>query len=178
RDPIDASYNKLTTNTSGTFSKVSTSLTGNISLTDLISTKGIFNAQIAMGKKNLDGSQFITIGGAYGVRAYPSTQESGSNGYIYTQELSYALPQVIERYSHSISAFYDIGRAFMANAIASNGTAIPFNAQILQDVGIGYQASYNNFFGKIQIAQVIGGVKVAGVPYYNTKALFQVGWVW
>ncbi|MEY4503813.1 MAG: hypothetical protein RL154_105, partial [Pseudomonadota bacterium] len=54
----------------------------------------------------------------------------------------------------------------------------PFNAQILQDVGLGYSASYDNFFGKIQIAQVVGDVKVVGVPYYTTNGLFQVGLVW
>ena len=177
KDSADAGYNEATINTQGTFSKLSASLNANVDLIEALTFKNTLNAQFAMAKKNLDGSQDITIGGAYAVRAYPSTQESGDSGYVYTAELSYALPSLGSSYHHSISTFYDVGRSFMANTNSSLGT-IPFNAQILQDAGIGYQASYKDFFGKVQIAQVVGGVQVAGVPFYTTKGLFQVGWMW
>lgn len=178
KDSLDATADKATVNTQGTFSKVSASLTGNIALTEALSLKNTFNAQFALGHKNLDGSQDITIGGAYAVKAYPSTQESGDSGYINTIELGYTLPTIYTKYNHNISVFYDIGRSFMTNTQMSTGQAIPFNAQILQDAGVGYSASYDNFFAKFWLAQVVGGIKVAGVPYYTTKALWQVGLVW
>ncbi len=176
KDSNDAGLDMATTQTSGTFSKISTSTTAAIALTDALSFKNVFNAQYALAKKNLDGSQAITIGGAYAVRAFPTTQESSSNGYVYTAELGYQLP-AIQNYTHNLSAFYDVGRAYMSNNNSPSGY-IPFNAQILQDVGIGYSMYYKGLFAKVQLAQVVGGVKVQGVQYYTTKALFQVGLSW
>jgi hemolysin activation/secretion protein len=178
RDPIDAGYDKASINTQGTFSKISTSLTGSVELIESLTLKNTFNAQFALQHKNLDGSQDITIGGAYAVKVYPSTQQSGDSGYINTIELGYTLPTIYTKYNHSVSVFYDIGRSFMTNTQTPSGQTIPFNAQILQDIGLGYSASYDNFFGKVWLAQAVGGIKVAGVPYYTTKGLFQVGWVW
>ena len=173
KDPIDAGYNSATINTQGAFNKLTATLNSNNSITDELSFKNTINAQFAMNKKNLDGSQDLTIGGAYAVRAFPSTQESADSGYIYTAELSYALPMIGSKYSHNVGTFYDIGRGFNANA-----SVVPFNSQVLQDVGVGYSLTYDNLFAKLQLAEVVGGVKVQGVAYYNTKGLFQVGWVW
>ncbi len=177
KDPNDATLDSQTTRTAGFFNKLSASLSLATGLSEQVTLKNSFNAQFALGHKNLDGSQDITIGGAYAVRAYPSTQQSGDSGYIYTTELSYALPSAAP-YSHSAFLFYDVGRSFMTNTQTVSGQTIPFNAQILQDTGIGYNCGYKNFFGKFQLAQVVGGVQVAGVPYYTTKGLFQVGMVW
>jgi hemolysin activation/secretion protein len=173
KDPVDAGYNSATINTQGRFNKLTATLNSNNSLTDELSFKNTLNAQFAMNKKNLDGSQDLTIGGAYAVRAFPSTQESVDSGYIYTAELSYALPMIGSKYSHNVGLFYDIGRGFNANT-----SVVPFNSQALQDVGVGYSLTYDNLFAKLQLAEVVGGVKVQGVQYYSTKGLFQVGWVW
>lgn len=173
KDGDDATLDEATVNTAGTFGKISSSTSVTLVLTDSLSLKNVFNAQYALAKKNLDGSQAITIGGAYAVRAFPTTQESSSNGYIYTVELDYQLP-TLGGYTHGISVFYDVGRAYMSNNNSPSGY-IPFDSQILQDVGIGYNMFYKGFFAKVQLAQVVGGVQVQGVQYYTTKALFQVG---
>lgn len=177
KDPNDATLDSQTIRTAGFFNKASASLSLATGLSEQLTLKNSFNAQFALGHKNLDGSQDITIGGAYAVRAYPSTQQSGDSGYIYTAELGYTLPSAAP-YSHSAFLFYDVGRSFMTNTQTISGQVIPFNAQILQDAGVGYNCGYKNFFGKFQLAQVVGGVQVAGVPFYTTKALFQVGVVW
>ncbi|MEY4505020.1 MAG: hypothetical protein RL154_1317, partial [Pseudomonadota bacterium] len=175
-DSADASMDAQTTNTQGTFSKIGYSGSLVTALSSEFSLKNSFNAQFALAKKNLDPSQDITIGGAYAAKAFPTTQESGDSGYIYTAELGYTLPSFSE-YSHNISAFYDVGRSFMTNPNSPMGY-IPFNSQILQDIGLGYSVNHKSVFAKVQVAQVVGGVKVQGVAYYTTKGLFQVGWMW
>jgi hemolysin activation/secretion protein len=51
--------------------------------------------------KNLDSSEKFFLGGAYGVRAYPTGEAAGDNGYLATAELRYtfsiaAVPGVLQ----------------------------------------------------------------------------------
>ncbi len=48
------------------------------------------NGQLA--SKNLDSSEKMSLGGAYGVRAYPKGEASGDSGYLATAELRWTLP--------------------------------------------------------------------------------------
>jgi hemolysin activation/secretion protein len=171
-DASSADIDAAGSNTKGGFSKLDCSTTVSSMLTSSITLKNVLNAQFAMSHKNLDSSQYITIGGSSGVRAFPTTQESASSGYIYTVELDYALPN-INKYSQSTYLFYDAGRAFNADT-----TIVASTSTLLQDIGLGYRASLNKFFAKLELAHVVGGIQVSGVPYYNTKGLFQVGVEW
>jgi len=54
--------------------------------------------------KNIDSSETISLGGAYGVRAYPSLEASGDEGYIITAEVRYKLND-----DWSLKGFYDLG---------------------------------------------------------------------
>lgn len=158
--------------TQGSFSKIDSSITLSSLVGNEVSLKQVFNSQYALKNKNLDPSMYITIGGANGVRAFPVTQESGSSGYIYTAELSQTLP-IIGTYSHTAYMFYDAGRAFNPDT-----SVVPFTSSILQDVGVGYKINDNMLFAKFELARVVGGTEVSGVPSYLGKGLFQVGIVW
>ncbi len=48
----------------------------------------------------------------------------------------------------------------------------------LCDLGVGYQASYKQFFTKAQIARVIGGEKVESESERSTRLLLQIGYIY
>ncbi len=56
-----------------------------------------------------------------------------------------------------------------------NGTS---ESRQLSDIGLGYQTSYKQFFGKAQIARVMGGEKVESESERSTKLLLQLGFVY
>lgn len=55
--------------------------------------------------ENLDSSEKFYLGGAYGVRAYPSSEGGGAKGNLLNLELRWRLP-----WGLSTSSFYDYGR--------------------------------------------------------------------
>ncbi len=62
-------------------------------------------------QKNLDSSEKFSLGGPYGVRAYPVAQASGDEGVVANVELRYLLPQTILPGEWMLSGFVDAGRA-------------------------------------------------------------------
>ncbi|WP_223294384.1 ShlB/FhaC/HecB family hemolysin secretion/activation protein [Arcobacter nitrofigilis] len=157
-------------NTNGNYSKVNLDLSHSINFTSKISLDTSLNLQYALAHKNLDGSEDLSIGGAYGVKLYPTSEVSAENGYIFNIEGKYRLPD-INALSSSVGIFYDRGRAFMAN------NNVGFEAKSLQDVGVGYYASYKDFFGQVQVAWNANSAPVTSEPNRNSRVLFQGGWV-
>ncbi len=157
-------------NTNGNYSKVNLDLSHSINFTSKISLDTSLNLQYALAHKNLDGSEDLSIGGAYGVKLYPTSEVSAENGYIFNIEGKYRLPD-INSLSNSVGIFYDRGRAFMAN------NNVGFEAKSLQDVGVGYYASYKDFFGQVQVAWNANSAPVTSEPNRNSRVLFQGGWV-
>jgi hypothetical protein len=56
-----------------------------------------------------------------------------------------------------------------------NGT---LQSRQLSDIGIGYQASYKDFFAKAQVARIIGGEKSTTEDEDSTRVLVQIGFVY
>lgn len=157
--------------TDGGYSKVVATLEKSLAFDETYSMTGSLRFQKALGNKNLDGSEDFSLGGAYGVRAFPDGELSVENGYIVGLEFFYALP-AYESISSKASFFVDSGYAKMEN---STGATEPRH---LSDIGLGYQASYKEFFAKAQLARVIGGADVETEPNYQNKFLLQLGWVY
>ena len=157
--------------TDGGYSKVVATLEKSLAFDETYSMTGSLRFQKALGGKNLDGSEDFSLGGAYGVRAFPDGELSAENGYIAGLELFYALPSY-ESITSKASIFADSGYAKMEN---STGATEP---RQLSDMGLGYQASYKEFFAKAQLARVIGGSDVKSEPNYQNKFLLQLGWVY
>jgi hemolysin activation/secretion protein len=89
--------------THGDYSKLSLSLSRLQTLTSDLSFFAAATHQAA--NKNLDSSEKIYLGGANGVRAYPSSEAGGSEGHTFTAELRQRLgPQWL------LTGFYDYGR--------------------------------------------------------------------
>jgi hemolysin activation/secretion protein len=158
-------------NTNGRYSKTNIELSNATELTRALRFENTLQLQYAFGGKNLDGSEDISIGGPYGVKFYPDSEESADNGYIFSSELIYALPPILGGWYNSFGLFYDVGRAYMSD------NTVGYEARTLQDAGVSYYGSYGGFFINAYIAKKVGGAEVLSEDSYNTKALVQGGWV-
>ncbi len=84
-------------------------------------------------------------------------------------ELFYELPY-FKGLNSNISAFYDIGRAYMSKNITNE------KARTLQSYGVGYHGSYKDLFLNAYLARGIDH-DVESQSKYNSRLLVQAGWV-
>ena len=168
KNAVDKADDKKGANTNGNFSKINIDLENNTMLTDTINWKNKLQLQYALGNKNLDGSEDLSLGGINGVKLYPSGEESAENGYIYTTEATYTLPSYVEINS-KIGLFYDIGKVKMSKDITNE------KSRTLQDIGLSYYASYKDFFLNTYLAHKVGAARVTSNNDYDTRFMFQSG---
>ncbi|RYA22328.1 ShlB/FhaC/HecB family hemolysin secretion/activation protein [Malaciobacter halophilus] len=168
-DKEDRQADENGANTNGTFTKLNLELGQDFELTPKIRWENSFQAQYALGDKNLDGSQDLSLGGIYGVKYYPDGEESAENGFIFNTELFYTLPNYKDLNS-SVSLFYDVGRAFMSQNITNE------EPRTLQSFGLGYYGSYKDMFINAHLAQNIKH-DVTSQKDYSSRFMIQAGWV-
>ena len=166
----DKTIDKAGADTNGNYSKVNLDLSNTMYLTNELSLDTALKLQYALGNKNLDGSEDFSVGGSQGVKIYPDSELSAENGYVFNTELKYKLPNVNSLKS-TVGMFYDRGRAFMSN------NSVSFESKSLQDVGLGYYASYDQVFGQVQVAWNANSDDVTSEPNRNSRVLFQAGMV-
>lgn len=94
-----------TLQTEGWFSKVRLGLAHRQYLTAKTSVFASIRGQWS--DENLDGSERFSLGGSGGVRAYPTSEASGSIGGVATLELQHR--EQLRRGNISLAAFYDYG---------------------------------------------------------------------
>lgn len=169
KEETDRLADEVGANTQGNFSKINIELSKGISIADKTIWQNSLQLQYAFGKKNLDGSQQLSISGINGVRFYPDSEESADNGYIFSTELKYALPTFMG-ISSQVSLFYDAGRAYMSDNV------VGYNPRILQDAGLGYYGMIDSFFIDAQLAKKVGGEPVTSQSDYSTRFLLQGGY--
>ncbi|MEV9615190.1 ShlB/FhaC/HecB family hemolysin secretion/activation protein [Aliarcobacter butzleri] len=157
----------------GNYNKIDAYLSNEIAFSEIISLNSTLSAQKVLGHKNLDGSEDLSLGGAYGVRLYPDSEQSAENGYILNLELLSKLPS-ISSYSHKIGLFYDIGDVYQE--INRDTT---FERKRLKDIGLGYYANYEDFFARVQMAWSVNSSEITSEnsSHNNSKLLFQAGWI-
>lgn len=170
KDKDDKDLDESGVNTNGNFSKINVELGQDFDLNDKLRWENTLQAQYALGNKNLDGSQDLSIGGINGVKFYPDGEESAENGYIFNTELLYKLPNYKDL-SSQISIFYDVGRVRM-----SDDSSTEENRRTLQDVGIGYYGTYKDLFVNMHLAKNIAH-EVTSQKDYENRFLAQIGWV-
>lgn len=98
----NARADALTTRTGGSFSKLRYAASRQQVLTEALALYAAFSGQTA--GKNLDSAEKFYLGGAYGVRAYPSNEGGGSEGQLLNLELRARLPNNV-----NLTGFYDWG---------------------------------------------------------------------
>ena len=157
--------------TAGNFHKVNAYVTAMTYLPQEFSLQSGLQVQKALGHKNLDGSEDMSIGGTNGIRLFPVSEQTAENGLVLNLEL-YKQVGVYNGLVSKVGTFYDVGTASMEDD-TYNAT---FKTKTLQDIGIGYYASYQSLFAKAELAHSVGGAFVTSEPKYTTRALVQVGW--
>lgn len=125
--------------TDGGFSKINFSVLRLQKLTEDFSLLASLRGQLAL--NNLDSSEQFSLGGAYGVRAYPTGESSGDSGWLLTLEGRYDWQQY-RPFGATIqfSAFHDAGGVTLSKD-GYNGYVPPnkneTNSHTLMGVGIG-----------------------------------------
>jgi hemolysin activation/secretion protein len=124
---------KSTMNTNGGYNKFNWVLNRTQDVWGPISLYANFQGQVA--SKNIDSSERISLGGPYGIRAYPVGEASADEGWLVNTETRYQLPTptFIPGYMQLIG-FIDTGHArILTNPIPG----IANNSQFLTGYGFG-----------------------------------------
>ena len=170
-DATSAATDAAGANTQGRYNKISGYVGGSIAFNQTNSLTANLQFQKSLGHKNLDGTEDFILGGVNGVKAYPTSELSAEDGIMLNTEFLKTLPSFYS-ITQKVGLFHDIGKVSMADS----SKVTTFQSHTLQNIGIGYYASYQSFFTKVQLAHVIGSGAVTSEPGYNTKLLVQAGW--
>ncbi|MFY4788167.1 ShlB/FhaC/HecB family hemolysin secretion/activation protein [Aliarcobacter butzleri] len=157
----------------GNYNKVDTYISNDIYFNEIFSLNTNLTAQKVLGNKSLDGSEDLTLGGPNAVKLYPYSEQSGENGYIASFELFSKLPNIAS-YNHKIGLFYDMGNVYQERNLDTT-----FQRKTLQDIGLGYYSSFDDFFLRTQIAWGLNSKPISSeyTNHKNSKFLVQAGWV-
>lgn len=158
--------------TQGRYEKIEGNTNLSLQIDNNFMLSNSFAFQQALGNKNLDGSEDFSLGGINGVKVYPDGEFSAENGLMWNVELFRKLPE-INSVSHKVSVFYDAATATMQDSSFD----AEFRRRTLQDMGLGYQMNYKDFFAKSYVAWKLGADDVTSEPSYNSRVLFQTGLV-
>ena len=107
-------------NTRGRYKRLHLNFSRNQFITDSVSLN--FDASGQVANRNLDSSEKFYLGGINGVRAYPTSEGSGSDGYLFKVELYKFLP-----YNFNASIFWDKGhvKQYHPSKFSSESTLEP-----------------------------------------------------
>jgi len=126
-----------------------------------------FNAQAS--NKNLDSSEKFIIGGPTGVRAYPTGEASGDEGWVTNLELRYDVPWKTRLGNWQIVEFYDTGHVTLYKNTWSgwnSGSNLP-NHYGLSGAGVGLNLLKNKDYAlRISYAWPVGrnpGISTSGL---------------
>ena len=150
---LDGSLNQPTdatgANTAGAFNKLKVNGTWLQYLNTKTSVFASYTGQLA--DKNLDSSEKMQLGGANGVRAYPTGEGSGSDAQLVSLEVRHNLDSGI-----NLTGFYDWGQVWQQHDASYPGAPLK-NEYILK--GFGGSVGYTNAQGvsfKATVARRLG----------------------
>lgn len=142
-----------TTLSAGSFQVLTASLARWQTLSGPWSLHGRINGQWA--NKNLDSSEKMSLGGAYGVRAYPQGEATGDKGVQATLELRYALSNAWQ-----LSGFMDGGRVQFQHKPWSTGQ----NHRNLAGAGLGVLRTGADWSLEAALAWKVSGSTATSAP--------------
>ncbi|HEX5338405.1 MAG TPA: ShlB/FhaC/HecB family hemolysin secretion/activation protein [Gallionella sp.] len=139
----------LTTRTAGRYSKLRYALSRQQVVSETVALYAALSGQRA--GKNLDSSEKFYLGGAGGVRAYPSSEAGGADGQMVNLELRWKFSE-----GYSLTPFYDWGHV-RVNRYNNFVGAPALNAYSLSGAGValGWQAEFG-MTAKLTWARRIG----------------------
>ena len=170
----------LTAKSDGEYWKLSLNANRFQRITDSVSAVFKFNGQYT--DKNLDGAEQISLGGPTAVRAYPSNEAAGDQGFVTSLEFNKTLTK-----NKKITFFYDYGK-IQLHKIAwdnwnSTNTSLKNNYD-LHGVGLSFSMPiYKNFALTATYAEKLGnnrgkdagGNDVDGLTWDNRSLITLVG---
>jgi len=163
RTPAALAADAATAQSNGHYDKLAFTAARSQNVTDTLSLYAAINGQFA--SKNLDISEKMGLGGAYGVRAYPVGEAYGDEGYIVNLEARLRLPKFLESLpgQFSLIGFVDTGTVNL-NAHPWPAAAVP-NRRTLSGAGFGLTwVDYNNFSLSAYWAHKLGDAAATSVP--------------
>lgn len=130
-------------------------------VTDTLTLYAAVNGQFA--SKNLDTSEKMELGGAYGVRAYPEGEAYGDQGYVFNLEARALLPRFSQRQAGQMHliGFVDTGTV----KLNKNPWGVEQNRRTLSGAGIGLNwVDNDNFVVKAYYARKLGNATAMSAP--------------
>lgn len=159
-----AAIDAVSAKTEGNYSKWNWNLSRQQAITQKLSASVQARGQHT--SDNLDSAEKFTLGGAYGVRAYPTGEGSGDIGWLASAELRYAfMPQI------GASVFYDAG-GIEVNADKFLTTD---NTRSIAGYGLGLSGAYKAFDLRAAAAWRTTGDSVSE-PDKTPRFWLQAGW--
>lgn len=159
--PAAHDFDAATARTNGHYDKLAGQISRLQYITDRLSLYGALSGQIA--SKNLDSSEQMSLGGMYGVRAYPQGEAFGDEGYLATLEARLLLPQFSEQQVGQVHliGFVDAG-SVTVNKDPWDGSD---NSRTLSGAGVGVNwIDNNNFSMKAYYAHKLGSEDATAAP--------------
>lgn len=129
-----------TAKTNGSYNKYNLDLARLQALPKNFTLYARVSAQLA--SENLDSSEGFGLGGQSGVRAYPSGEGFGDEGWLTQVEMRYNYKAVTPY------AFYDAGHVKVNHSTWAAGS----NDRSIAGVGLGLRANYNNWSADVTVA--------------------------
>lgn len=161
----------LSARTNGNYNKLGLDVMRLQHITDRVSLYGAVSGQVA--SKNLDSSEQMSLGGMYGVRAYPQGEAFGDEGYLATVEARYLLAQLSSQQLGQVHliGFVD-GGSVTVHKDPWDGSD---NSRTLTGAGVGVNwIDNNNFSVKASYAQKLGSEDATAAPDKNGRFWVQL----
>jgi hemolysin activation/secretion protein len=171
KTPVVRALDAATARTNGSYNKVTFDVARLQELGGPLSLYGEVRGQLA--SKNLDSSEKMELGGAYGVRAYPEGEAYGDQGYIATLEARLRLAQLSEHTGGQLQAvaFVDQGSI----TLNKNPWAAGPNHRDLSAAGVGLTwADASNLVIKVSYAFKLGNERATSAPDRSGRLWVQV----
>lgn len=170
-DPTAAALDAAGARTQGSYAKLNFAASRVSALPAQLSLTVGLRAQAALGHKNLDGVERMSVSGAGAVGAYPIGEQSGDHAALGRIELARAFA-LSNGAQLGASVFADYGWT----RIASAPTGVDAS-RTLGDVGVGLTARAGGAVLRLQLVRRTTGGAPISEPASKTRALLQLGWV-
>jgi hemolysin activation/secretion protein len=152
-DAAQETSDNTSAKTKGSFEKLAFNISRNQILPDLKNTNWLISVDGQTANKNLNSSEQMSLGGPYAVRAYPTSQGSGSQGVIIKTELLYPYDNNL-----TFGPFLDVGfiKQYINTYTDWQGSTRAKNDYSLAATGITGTYKYNEFNVNGTLAYRIG----------------------
>ena len=171
KTPLARAIDRVSARSDGGYGKLSFDVSRLQTLYGPLSLYGEARGQIA--SKNLDTSEKMELGGAYGVRAYPEGEAYGDEGYILTAEARLTLATLPEPLGGRVQAvgFGDHGSVTLDKSPWFHG----FNTRTLSAAGVGLDWSGGHgVMVRVSYAFRLGDERAISAPDRSGRLWVQV----